>query len=403
MMKQEAAVFGNHTQSARWLIAQLGQVSLRAERPVVVGGHWEREIPRFLKSAGEKQIILVFKNEELKKVSEAFHRHGINQLYVFPWDTHLPGKGGQSLSDIMTAVDNAKPRLDHLEAELSERCNLNCKGCFQFSNIARNGSFPDPAVFRRDLERLKDFFWGIGKIRLQGGEPLLNPDFTDFVRAARTIYPDSDIRLVSNGLLVPGLQRHQLDALRECNCSFDISAYPPTRKMLRQITRSLDEAGVAYNISLPIKVFYKGLAAKPAESSGEAFRNCIFTHCHALANGHLAACTHQFYISRFNTAFDLDYPVDGSGEVIDLFDTDLDGWEINRIFEQPRGFCRYCCVGMEPFQWKSASGGEAKADDWIEEDTFTAKAIAPLMQKALKPVAVHLRHHNQRPKRNINP
>lgn len=402
-MKQEAAVFGNHAQSVRWLTAQLRQNAQTAEKPVIAGRHWENEIPRFLKDAGDKRIILVFKNEELKRVSEAFHRHGVDQLYVLPWDTHLPCEGRHCVHDIITAVDNTKPRLDHIEAELSERCNLNCKGCFQFSNIAGGGSFPDPVVFCRDLERLKHFFWGIGKIRLQGGEPLLNPDFLDFVKTARAVYPDSDIRLVSNGLRIPGLERAQLDALRECNCSFDISAYPPTRKMLRQITRALDGARVAYNISLPIKVFYKGLAAKPAPSPDEAFRNCIFTHCHALSNGHLAACTHQYYISRFNEAFSLDYPADGSGEVIDLFNTDLDGWAINRIFEHPRGFCRYCCAGMEPFPWKSAPAGEAKAEDWIAGDSFPAKTVTPMIQKALKPAAVRLRRHNQRPKRKSNP
>ena len=398
-MNKAIVIFGDNNKVCLEIKNKLYEKKHLAEPPILAGHHPERDILKVVDAAHGKQIVLVFKNEDLKDITELFYESGVQDIFVCPWDTHYIDKVETTLADCLFPIDNTKPRLNYVEFELSEGCNLNCKGCFQYSNLAKNNKFPDIHVFKRDLKKLKDFFWGIGKIRLQGGEPLLNPDFLSFVSTAREVFPDCDLRLVSNGLLIPTLDHTQLSVVKQNNCSFDISNYPPTQKKIKLITKHLDDAGVSYNISLPVKVFFKGLSSKPAETPVTSFNNCIFTHCHALANGHLAACTHQFYVDRLNTAFCLNYPADEPDEVIDIFNTTLNGWEINKIFENPRDFCRYCSAGMVPFKWKPAQKGKAKADDWIVKNTFLHVIFGPLVQKAMKSFANRLRYLNQRPKR----
>lgn len=398
-MNKDIVIFGDNKKMCLEIEKKLNEKQHLVQTLILAGRHFESDIPTVIDAANEKQIVLVFKNESLKEITELFYKYNIQDVFVCPWDTHYVDKVETELTDCLFQIDNSKPRLNHIEIELSENCNLNCKGCFQFSNLAEGKHFPDIQLFRNDMEKLRDFFWGVEKIRLQGGEPLLNPEFISFVEAAREIFPDSDLRLVSNGLLIPALDKSKLSAIRQNNCSFDISNYPPTKKKLKQIIKHLDQAGVSYNVSLPIKMFFKGLSSKPSESPDAAFNNCIFTHCHALANGHLAACTHQYYINRLNTAFKLDFPADEPDEVIDIYQTSLNGWEINRIFEKPRDFCRYCTTGMVPFRWKPAHKGNAKANDWIIKGTFFNTRAVPVIQKSMKSFAKRLRYLNQRPKR----
>ncbi len=339
------------------------------------------------------RIILVFRNEELKDVTEVFYRRGFFVLSIFPWDTHRFDDNKAAESVIM--IDNKNPRLDYVEIEVSRGCNLNCKGCNEFSNLLDKSSFGDLESTKRDLLRLKDLFWGIGKIRLMGGEPLMNPDFPEFVKATREIFPDCDLRLLSNGILIPKLSREDLQMVKECNCSFDISVYPPVKKMLKRIKKRLDENGVPYTLSLKNSYFFKSLLKEPLRSPVESFNNCLFTHCHGINDGYLSACTNQMYAYRLNEAFGLNFPTE---DKIDLSSTELDGWAINRVFSQPHEFCRYCGQGMVPYRWETCPAHKAKAEDWLIEPTFLNVKVAPLVQKMLKNPAKWLRSKIRKPR-----
>jgi len=397
-MNKNIVLFGDNKKICQELKSRLSETGITAEIHVLTSRHLDRIIPEAIPAAKGKQIVLVFKNENLKTLTEIFNKTGITDLFVCPWDTHYIDKDIVELNSCIIPVDNTKPRLNHIEIELCDGCNLNCKGCFQFSNLVEGKNPADYNAFVNDLKQLKDFFWGIGKIRLLGGEPLLNSNFLMFVKAAREIFPDSDIRLVSNGLLIPSLNKDDLAELKHCNCIFDISNYPPTQKIIDSITGCLKEAGVLYTVSLPINIFFKSLLSKPLESPDTSFNNCIFTHCHALAAGRLAACTHQFYINRLNTAFDLNFPADEPDEVIDIYNTLLNGWEINKIFDNPRDFCRYCSTGMVPVKWKTVSRNKVNANDWIVKNTFINVKVLPFLQKTMKSFETRLRHFVQQPK-----
>lgn len=353
----------------------------------------EGELKKIVAASDTKTPLLILRNEELKSATEALHRCGIDFVFVCPWDTHYAQN--KPLAELLIEIDNRKPRLDYIEIEISNCCNLNCKGCSEFSNLVCEDMQVDREAFRRDLERTKELFWGIGKIRLLGGEPLTNPDFLDFVKLAREVYPDSDLRLVTNGLLIPSLNNEVLTALKDYNCTFDVSNYPPTKKMLKAIKRRLDQAGVAYNVSMPIKVFLKRLLPDPLESPTDSYNNCLFTHCHCLGDGFLSACSNQFWVHRLNNAFDLAYPED---EKIDIYNTPLSGWEINELFKKPLDFCRYCPKAMVPFKWEPRPKGQAKPEDWIINHTVLNDKVLPITQKVFKFFSTKLRRSIQRPK-----
>ena len=157
----------------------------------------------------------------------------------------------------MCCVMSQKPVLDYVESEIAEYCNLNCKGCSDFCNLCTQKRYYALEEFKKDYERLAQLFSEVKKIRLMGGEPLLNPRLTDYVIVCREIFPDADIRIVTNGLLIPRLSDIQLKTIKENHVKFDISNYPPTRKILPAIKRKLGTFGVNYDIGFPMHYFFR--------------------------------------------------------------------------------------------------------------------------------------------------
>lgn len=63
--------------------------------------------------------------------------------------------------------------LDYLEMHLMNSCNLKCKGCSHFSNIATDEDIEDISSFEKNIERMSKVQPVIYKIRLLGGDAFL--------------------------------------------------------------------------------------------------------------------------------------------------------------------------------------------------------------------------------------
>lgn len=336
----------------------------------------------FLSGREDQRVIFAAPNDDLQAIAAAAKDLRFASAAVYPYDN-----GFAPAEPI--SIDLSKPRLDYMETEICHVCNLNCKGCCDFSNLRAETGVYDFAVFEKDLLRMKELFWGIAKIRLMGGEPFLNPNIADYAEKCREIFPDCDLRIVSNGLLLPTIDQGILTRLRDCGCSIDISNYPPTRAKRKEIEAAADAAGIGCNFGIPMNYFFRTILETPAEDPAPAFRNCIFTHCHMMNDGRLAPCSYAYCISRFNKTFGTDYP---ENDLFDLSDPTLDGWRIIEAFSKPHEFCRCCGRGAIPYRWKGhVSGKEAKKEDWLIRDTALGRTLAPALQRTLKPAAIRLR------------
>ncbi|MBI5498911.1 MAG: radical SAM protein [Deltaproteobacteria bacterium] len=81
--------------------------------------------------------------------------------------------------------------------QLTRRCNLGCRHCFQ---VERTGSELGTDEWKLVLRRLADA--GVLFLTFTGGEPLLRRDFVELVREARALA--FAIKLKTNGLLLDG-------------------------------------------------------------------------------------------------------------------------------------------------------------------------------------------------------
>ncbi len=101
----------------------------------------------------------------------------------------------------------------NLEIHVSHACNLACESCSHYSNQGHKGNLaPDEAARwmsawnRRLQPRI---------LSLLGGEPTVNPDLAALVTMTRAYWPETHLRLVTNGFLLarhPELPRALRDA-----------------------------------------------------------------------------------------------------------------------------------------------------------------------------------------------
>lgn len=287
------------------------------------------------------------------------------------------------------------PVLDYMEAEITEFCNLNCKGCADFSNLAREKKYYLPEEYKRDLTRLSELFSSVKKIRLLGGEPFLNPELTQYIEITKSIFPDTDLRIVTNGLMIDKIPEKALISISSHNCIIDISNYPPTRKKLPVIKEVLEKFNIKYDVGFPMNLFFRTILEKPNGNPQRAFSNCIFSHCHMMGHGKISPCSYAHCIGRLNNEFGLSYPESDS---VDLY-SEVTGEEIIGIFSHPHEFCNYCSSGMIPYIWHSGyTRGKAKAEDWIIKDSFMNSIVIPQIHTLIKVPAITLRDRIQKKK-----
>lgn len=258
-------------------------------------------------------------------------------------------------------IGNIRTTLQYLETHVADTCNLRCRGCMHFSNIAQNNNFPDLGQFEKDFQRLSELFSNILIIRLMGGEPLLNPRLPEYLRIVRTCFPTAELRIVSNGLLIPKQKRELWDTVRDCRAAVDVSPYPPTIGMIGEIRNILDEEGIPYGkIAGELTGFRKSLALSGKSDPQKAMRLCCSAHCRFLRDGKLAKCPLPLLIREFNAVYGQTLPED---EAYDIYG-EASGEELKKLLERPTKLCSYCPEQESYLPWERTPQN-ARMDDWV--------------------------------------
>jgi hypothetical protein len=242
-----------------------------------------------------------------------------------------------------------KPVLPYVEIHLADHCNLNCKGCGHFSSIASKW-FVDLKHLSADLDRMSRLFGNIARIRLMGGEPLLHAGVTEAIAEARRFFPRADIRLVTNGVLLPKMDERFWRACKDNGVVIDMTRYPIPLDVAG-IRRLAAESEVRIAV-VERKEFVSCMNLNGDSDPHAAMKNCrSHWYCPFLQEGMLYACsmpaTAHYFNARFNTAI----PADGG---INIHDGGMTGWHILSLLERPVPACRYCAAEWGKFDWAAS-------------------------------------------------
>ena len=241
--------------------------------------------------------------------------------------------------------------IHYIETHITEACNLKCRGCSHFSVFAKP-KHKDIEEFRREFERLHEL-GEIQIIRLMGGEPLLNPNFMDYLRIARQYFPNSTISLVTNGLLKDRIDQH-LDELRALRIDITVSYYHLESQDVSVATQ-LHDKEMLYNISLD---------PTGSQDSNIAFLNCdikqygwLFFRDGRMYPCCIAGCIHDFW-----DHFALDWEFSQEDLSIDIFTHTLE--EIEAFVRQPCKLCRFCDTKRRARSYRPFEKSSGDIKEW---------------------------------------
>lgn len=244
--------------------------------------------------------------------------------------------------------------LPYLEFQITDHCNLNCKGCSHFCPLATE-SFLGMNAFRKDIIRLAELFKDISKIRIMGGEPLLHPFITSFVRETRSAFPYSIISVVTNGILLPSMNFSFYRTLYEKNIILDVSVYPVIKEQLF----SYLELPIKYKIPIRFSIageFCKSINALGNSNANYIHRQCWVKDCTFLRNGKLYPCCLPALSGLINQRFNLNIPDEG----IDIH-SNTTSTEILKYIAKPSPSCAYC----DKPEWFPWALSQCQMDEWI--------------------------------------
>lgn len=245
--------------------------------------------------------------------------------------------------------------LPRLEMHAANHCNLNCKGCSHFSPLF-DDILPDYAQCMSDIKRLKGLIEGALDFNLLGGEPLLNPNLSDYVIGIRENLSITAIYVITNGLLIPKLDEDTLRCFHNNNVIVFVSEYEPTRRIIDKIKMKLEDFQVDYIINSNKDKFRKPLTLSEHDID---MQECPAPTCVNVGNGKIARCPMILYADKLKTRFGLE--ITGGG-VFDLDDF-KDGFDLKNRLMREFPLCRHCV--KNEVVW-SQCGREIKVEDFVE-------------------------------------
>jgi hypothetical protein len=227
---------------------------------------------------------------------------------------------------------------DALELIVADHCNIACRQCNHASPAVPKWNL-HPADALDQLSRLARVYRP-RRVKLIGGEPLLNPKLAEIVLAARASGICEHITLVTNGLLISRLGDEAWELLDE----IEISQYPNSNLSQPAIERAFDD-GARWGTAVVVNRFdtfrytFSTIANSDAVEVGKIFAACKIATiwgCHALYKGRVYRCPQSIYVRSFAS--------DARQEGIEL--SDDDGFQARLLAflnaNQPLAACRHC-------------------------------------------------------------
>lgn len=328
---------------------KIGQI--RDTKIVPVDCVYDRKIP---------VIISVDNRYTISDIYAELKANGFEKIYFY-LNRNSPRYGKDSFFDYEVVIieSDVCSIIPHIETHAVDYCNLNCKACIHFSPLYNKNDFEAEVIYS-DIQELYLFSKGVLSLYIMGGEPLLRPDLSTVISEARKMFPNTDIQVLTNGLLISESLVELWKSMRDNNITLTISEYKPMLRKRKRIKEILENNEVAYIYRMydTKKKFVKTIS----ESRNPSFeKTCICMGCVNLYKGKVSRCPAVMYIDRLNEVFSTSFPVEGVYELSSFKSVK----EFNNVMQQDIPLCEYC-VKYE-IEWDQCEWPREKADFMVVE------------------------------------
>ena len=318
------------------------------ETPIVSSG---KGAVMFEAGSIEKFIVPSLDEQLNYRAEKMISAYGIdldNLLYA-PIET-LKGELSDDEKIAKICLYTERTELETMEIHAAEHCNLNCKNCSMFCGLVETCDFPCYQEFEEGIKQLKNFFPHIKKFRIIGGEPLLNPELDKYICLIRNVYPYTDIRLISNGILVTKMSDQLIQTIIDNDVTFIVTQYISLKHSIDEINRFLSKTGIRYIVTEAVLEFQKIYNALGDSDIDENFYRCHWKgSCATMYGTKIATCYVPFVIHYFSDKFNL--AIEETGK-IDLMEEGLTAQEIIKRMHTPFDMCRYCAPKGNWTEWE---------------------------------------------------
>ena len=253
--------------------------------------------------------------------------------------------------------------IESLEYHITDHCNLNCAGCSHFSPLA------EPLLisyeqFLADWNLVYEKGLKIKRIRILGGEPLYHPLLGVMLKHLRKLFPNSDINVVTNAILLEKRKVELLPIFIGSDISLTVSRYPGLNLDYENLLNGFpkvemyNKAGF-WNISLH---------KDPDFDPFLAFNNCFSATCNYLEKGRIYPCPVIPNLHHFINYFD-ELKDTKLGQVNTLSGgitiTDHSVEEIENFLKEPNPVCAHC-NSIRARQINTWRRSEKNIGEWME-------------------------------------
>ncbi|MCI9591792.1 MAG: 4Fe-4S cluster-binding domain-containing protein [Lachnospiraceae bacterium] len=254
------------------------------------------------------------------------------------------------------------------EVSLADHCNLSCQMCDHYSQLSEEW-LVDMGQFERDMIRMGEIFeHKLAYITLLGGEPTLHPNIIDCMRITREQFPEAEIIVLTNGVLLlaleNGKQGNFWKACKDYNIHITVTIYPIHLDYVA-IEKKAEEYGVILTMSSNIHANKLTKVVKISDKhtmdlNGKVDKfyciNCLyFNKFNALKDGKLYMCPIAAHSNIFNSHFKQNLETKKE-DYLDIYQ--VDSWkEIAEFSSNYVPFCRYCDLKHwgHHSEWKSST------------------------------------------------
>lgn len=244
---------------------------------------------------------------------------------------------------IKTVRDKRKAPL-RIEFNVTDFCNLNCKGCSHYSPLA-------PEVYE-SLERLEESMRRISGARnsreikdiyLIGGETLLYPRLNEAIAMGRRYFPWAKLSIFTNGLLIPRMNDEFWETCRKYDCVIALTRYP-VKFDYDRVEAICREKGVEVEVfgdrSEENSFFKLPLDPEKKQNARLSHFRCIAFGCVTVDGGRIFPCSQSACVGHLNRRFGTDFRWE-PGDYIETSELS-DVRQIRRLRNRPVPFCSYC-------------------------------------------------------------
>jgi len=265
--------------------------------------------------------------------------------------------------DVISKYNNRR-ELQSLEIHIADHCNLNCCNCSMLCGLVAEPVFDDFNETVDGLMLLKKHIDHIGTIRILGGEPLLNKRLKDYIGVIRQLFPYSDIRINTNGLLIKSINAEEAAFYRENNVSFIVSCYPSTDLLVDEMHECLKHYGIKHSISTVITSFTQIYDISGVADANTNFAQCPWRiHCATLRGKKLSTCFVPFVFKYLKNIFDITVPTGGT---LSLEESNISAETIHGFLNECTPFCSYCSSHGRMLPWeKLTESNRFNKNSWV--------------------------------------